>query len=372
MKQPCSKKIRLMQITHDLDIGGLQQVVVNLCRYIDRNRFQVSVLCLRGHGEFVPEIEKMGIPVFFLPQKKETDYFIFLKVAQLLRREKIDVIHTHNTQPFVDGTLASFMSGVKKIVHTDHARAFPDKRRYMVAEWIMSHFAYKVVGVSDHTTANLREFEKISSEKLLTIQNGISKEKYSVCIDKAKKRKELGLLKEGVLIGIIARLSEEKGITYLLQAMPKISACIPGVALIVAGKGDFEMQLKEEACMLGINDKVYFMGPRSDVPELLKVLDLCVLPSLREGVPMVILEAMAAECPVLATHVGGIPSVITHGENGSLVAPKEPELIAKEAIRLLQDETTSGLYRKNGKRDYEMHYSAKLMTDKYEKIYLGV
>ena len=109
----------------------------------------------------------MGIRVLYLPQKKDgTDYLAFLKVAKILRQEKTDVIHTHNTQPFIDGTIAAMISGVKTIVHTDHARDFPDKRRYMFAEWMMSQFAYKVVGVSEHTSKNLMKYEKISSKKI--------------------------------------------------------------------------------------------------------------------------------------------------------------------------------------------------------------
>lgn len=359
----------MMQITHDLAIGGLQQVVVNLCRHIDRNRFHVSVLCLRALGEFVPEIEKMGIPVFFLPQKKGTDYLSFLHVARLLRREKTDVIHTHNTQPFVDGTLASFMSGVKNIVHTDHARAFPDKRRYMAAEWIMSHFASRMVGVSEHTTANLRKYEKISRKKLMTIVNGISGERYAVSVNREEKRRELGITQTGPVIGLAARLSVEKGVIHLLRAMPEISSRIPGVSLVIAGKGDQERPLIEEAQALGMGDRVYFTGPRLDIPELLGFFDLCVLPSLREGLPMVIPEAMAAGCPVLATRVGGIPAVIEHGVNGSLVAPAKPEQIASEAVRLLQDNSLLAFYRDNGKRVFEKHFSAEIMTGCYERLY---
>src|SRR5512139_4112376 len=143
------KKVRLMQITHDLAIGGLQQVIVNLCRTIDRERFDVSVLSLRHLGEFVPIVEKLGIEVVLLPQKQNSiDYLSFLKVAKILRAKKIDVIHTHNTQPLIDGTLGALLAGVKTIVHTDHSREFPDKRRYMFAEWLLSHFVYKMVGVS--------------------------------------------------------------------------------------------------------------------------------------------------------------------------------------------------------------------------------
>lgn len=371
MKQSSLGKIRLMQITHDLAIGGLQQVVVNLCRHIDRNRFHVSVLCLRAPGEFAPEIEKMGIPVFVLPQKTGTDYLSFLKVARLLRRERVEVIHTHNTQPLVDGTLGGLLAGVKTIVHTDHGRAFPDKRRYMVAEWIMSLFASKVVGVSEHTTINLRKYERIAQKKLMTIANGISGERYAVSINRDEKRSELGIKHKGPIIGLAARLSEEKGVVYLLRAMPEITSRIPGVALVIAGQGDLEMRLKEEARVLGISDKVYFLGPRLDVSELLNFFDLCVVPSLREGLPMIIFEAMAAGCPVLATNVGGVPTVITHGLNGSLIAPAKPEQIASEAVRLLQNDTILTVYRDNGKRLFEQNFCAEIMAGHYERLYLG-
>ena len=130
-----SEPIRLMQITHDLAIGGLQQVVVNLCRTIDKSRFHTTVLCLRALGPLAGEIERLGIKVMLLPQKKTgTDYFSFLKVADILRKEHTQVIHTHNTQPLVDGTLGAILSGGRqRIIHTDHARQFPDKKRYMFA-----------------------------------------------------------------------------------------------------------------------------------------------------------------------------------------------------------------------------------------------
>ena len=106
-----------MQITHDLAIGGLQQVMVNICRTIDREKFNVSVLCLRDTGEFSSEVSKMGIRVLSLPKKKNgADYFSCFKVGKILREEKIEIIHTHNTQPFIDGTMGALISGVKTIV----------------------------------------------------------------------------------------------------------------------------------------------------------------------------------------------------------------------------------------------------------------
>jgi glycosyltransferase involved in cell wall biosynthesis len=155
------KKIKLMQITHDLKIGGLQQVVVNICKSIDRNIFDISVLCLRNLGGFVPEIEKMGIKVHLLPKKRNgVDYLSFLKVAKILRDQRVDIIHTHNTQPLIDGTIGALLSGVKTVVHTDHSREYPDKRRYMFAEWLISHFVYKIVGVSEPTSRDLIKYHE--------------------------------------------------------------------------------------------------------------------------------------------------------------------------------------------------------------------
>lgn len=366
-----SQKIKLMQITHDLAIGGLQQVVVNLCRKIDRNRFDVSVLCLRELGEFAAEVESMGVKVIHLPQKATgVDYFSFKKVAQILTSENIDVIHTHNTQPFIDGTIAAILSGVKTIVHTDHARDFPDKKRYMFAEWLMSIFSYKVVGVSDHTSNNLHKYEKISKKKIVTIPNGIDSSIYSINVDKEKKKGELGITNKGPIIGLGVRLEEQKGISYLLKAMQKVREEFPDITLVIAGKGSLENDLKQEAHDLGVDTNVLFTGPRMDLPELLNLFDLYVLPSLWEGLPMVLLEALAAGCPIIATNVGGNSLAITHGKNGSLVPPKEPLTLADEIINLLKNDDLRWKYVNYGYDVFHQKFSAEIMAREYEKLYL--
>jgi len=301
------RKIKVLQITHDLAIGGLQQVVVNICRTINRDKFDISVLCLRTLGEFVPAIEKMGIEVQLLPQKENaTDYLSFLKVARILKEKRPDVIHTHNTQPFIDGTIAAMLAGVKTVVHTDHARSFPDKRRYMFAEWLISHYAYKIVGVSEHTANNLISYEKISKDKLVVIPNGIDGAQFQSPFDPESKKRELGISNTGPIIGLGVRLSEQKGITYLLQAMPALVAEFPSIILLIAGSGPLEETLKSEAEQLGVNNNVHFLGPRLDLNEIIRLFDVYVLPSLWEGLPMVLLEAMAAGLPIVATDVGGV------------------------------------------------------------------
>lgn len=363
-------KIRIMQITHDLQIGGLQQVVVNICRTIDREKFEVVVLCLRELGELVTDIEKLGIKVILLEQENRTDYLSFLKVVKIFKDEKIDVIHTHNTQPFIDGTLAALLSKVKTIVHTDHARKFPDKRRYMFAEWLVSHLAYKVVGVSVHTTENLRKYEKISKKKLTTIVNGIDESVYEISIDQRQKKIEIGIEEDSYVLGLGVRLVEQKGVSCLINAMMRIRKKVPNVILIIAGDGEYKPELEKLVAELGLDAHVKFLGPRKDIPELLKIMDLYVLPSYSEGLPMVILEAMASGCPIVSTDVGGISTAIEHDVNGLLVRPGSAEELTEAVVTLLDDQEKRNTFSKNGKRIFEERFSAKKMIKEYQKLYL--
>jgi|WetSurMetagenome_2_1015567.scaffolds.fasta_scaffold00012_133 glycosyltransferase involved in cell wall biosynthesis len=365
-----SGKIRLMQITHDLAIGGLQQVVVNICKTIDRERFDISVLCLRSLGEFVPEIEKLGIKVMLLPQKRSgVDYFSFLKVARILRERKIDVIHTHNTHPLIDGTLAALLSGVGTIIHTDHARNFPDKKRYMLAERVMSQFIYKMVGVSQATSGDLMKYEKISPHKIITVLNGIDGSKFDITVDRQAKKKEIGITVDGPVIGLGVRLTIQKGITYLLRAMPEIIRHYPDITLVIAGEGDFEKELREIASEIGVEGNTLFIGPRLDMPEILKILDIYVLPSLWEGLPMVLLEAMASGCPIVATDVGGNSGAVVNGESGALVEPGSSDALARKIIRLLGDEALRNSYAQKGRELFMSRFTARRMTEQYEKLY---
>lgn len=364
-------RLRLLQITHDLDLGGLQQVIYNLCRTLDRSRFDISVLCLREKGLFANDVEALGIPVYLLEQKERgADYFAFRKVAKLLRELRIDVIHTHNTQPFFDGTMAAMLAGVRTVIHTDHARAFPDKLRYMVAEWAMALYAYRVVGCSEHTSRQLRRYEKIPERKIVTIPNGIDGSRFELTIDRQAKRRELGIHEQGSVIGLAVRLSDQKGITFLLQAMPRILAKHPDTTLLIAGDGDLRMDLEREAQELGIASRVKFCGPRKDIPELLKLLDFYVLPSKWEGLPMVILEAMAAGCPVVATDVGGNSTAVVNGVTGALVPPQDPAALADAVIRLLDSPELQKRYAENGKNRFRERFSAETMARQYEHLYL--
>src|SRR5690349_3649568 len=150
------QRIRVVQVTETLALGGLEQVVVTLCRSLDRNEFEPSVLCLTAGGPFEEDLRELGIPVHVMERTPgKPDYLSFAKTRRFLRMHPADVVHTHNTGAFLFGGFGARLAGVRTLVHTDHARAFPDKMRYMVAENLMARLAYRVVGVSEDTTRSL-------------------------------------------------------------------------------------------------------------------------------------------------------------------------------------------------------------------------
>lgn len=366
------ERTRLLQVVPSLNLGGMEQVVIQLSRSIDRDRFDVRVLCLRSEGPFAEELREAGIPVRLLarPRGGGPDYFAFSRLRAVLREERIEVMHTHNTEAMLTAGLAGALARVPTMVHTDHAREFPDKLRYMVAEHLVSHAYYRVVGVSTHTTTALERHEKIPRRKLVTIPNGVDPTPYTRAAEPLEVKRALGIAGRGPVLGIAAKLRPEKRIEDLIEALSYLRLYFPEIVLLIAGVGGEEEKLRRTAVEHGVADSVHFLGMRRDIPDILRALDLMVLPSSREGTPMILLEALAAGVPVVATRVGGIPEIITHGLNGSLVEPLQPGALAREITRLLHDPELRARYRHEGRRTFDERFSARAMARRYEALYI--
>jgi glycosyltransferase involved in cell wall biosynthesis len=365
-----ARRLRLLQITEDLGVGGLERVVATIARKVDRSRFEPQVLCLRDTGPFAVELEAEGIPVHCLGYGKDrADYGAFVHVARLLREQRIDVIHSHNTNALLAAGMGALLAGGRTIVHTDHARAHPDKLRYYIAEHLISYGVFRMVGVSDETTAALRRHEWIPRRKLATIENGIDEEPYERSYDPDSLRASLDIPPGVPVIGMIARLSQQKGTTYLLTAMEQIAREAPDVVLVIAGDGAERPALEAQAAAAGLTGNVRFLGTRHDGAALLRLFDLFMLPSVWEGLPLAILEAMAARTAIVASAVGGIPTVLTDGETATLIPPKAPDAIARAVIALLRSPETRDKHRVAARRLFEARYAARVMVRKYEALY---
>ncbi len=346
-------------------------MVATLSQATDPHRFVVSVLCLNHAGSIADELRSVCIPVLQVPRRRPgPDYFAFLKVAHILRKRRVHVVHTHNTQALIDGALGATLARVPALVHTDHGREFPDKVRYMFAERMLSRLAYRFVAVSEQTARDLVVHERISPKKVITIPNGVEGSRFDITFDHGAKRRELGLPGNGLLVGTVGRLSEEKGLEHLLVAMAAVVRALPTAMLVLVGSGLLETELREKAAALGIDNHVCFLGERSDIPEVMPLFDVYVISSVREGLPMALLEALAASRAVVATRVGGIPNVIDHEETGILVPPASPDDLARGILRLLSSDELRHRHGVQGHKVFEERFHARVMAQRYEQLYL--
>ncbi|MBE9531204.1 MAG: glycosyltransferase, partial [Proteobacteria bacterium] len=190
--------------------------------------------------------------------------------------------------------------------------------------------------------------------------------------NKRAARESIGLPKDKVLIGTISRLATQKGHCYLFEAFKILKARVPGLSLVIAGDGPLKDELAELVRSLGIADDVIFLGARRDVSSILKALDLYVLPSLWEGLPMALLEAMATSLPVVATRVSGVPEVIEDDVSGMLVEAKDAKAFAAAMERVLVDSALAQRLGKSARETIEERFSATAMVNSMAELYLEV
>lgn len=366
------EKVRVVQVTHDLGIGGLPRVVQTLSEHLDHSRYEVEVLCLRDGGPLLDRLADRGIRSFVLKRRKtvlRADYFAASRIAKHFRARQPTIVHTHNTEAFVEGGFAAKISGVPVLINTDHAREFPDLRRRMFLEWLVSHVTDYVVAVSEDGKQNLRRFERIAERKLRTVHNGVDADYLKPAPDAGRMRQQLGIPERAPLIGLGSRFEPQKGLTYFLQAMPHVLRACPDVHAIVAGYGSLADELEAEARSLGISERVHFIGKVHTMSDVLACLDLFLLPSLWEGLPMAILEAMAVGVPIVATDVGGVTSALEDGRNAIVVQPADPVALARGIEQLLASSELRRELGANARADFEARFSAQAMARAYEELY---
>jgi glycosyltransferase involved in cell wall biosynthesis len=363
-------KCHVLQVTQDLGHGGLERVAATIGLNLDRDRFDVSFLALRDGGPRADELRDAGFRVDVFTAGPKADYLSSLRVARYLRHHRPDVVHTHNTHALIDGAIGALLAGRPGVVHTDHARPFPDRKRYMIAEHLLSHLTYRMVGVSDHTTENLRRYERIPSGKLMTIPNGVDVPHLDRAAVRADVRAELGISADQPVVGTAVRLAAQKGLTYLIQAFARLTRPLPTATLVLAGTGPDREALETLAETLGVASRVQFLGLREDVPRLLCAFDVFALSSIWEGMPLGVLEAMALRCPVVATAVGGVPEILEHELSGCVVPPRDVDQLEACLRRLLEDPATARAMADRAHARYHDKFSVHRMIAAYEELYL--
>ena len=358
-----------MSIVHVLSsygVGGQERVALDLAIGQRARGHRVAVISLAPppDGAMAKEFEDAGIEVGRVPKHGGLDPTLVPRLARELRRRKADVVHTHNPLPLIYGAPAARLVGARAI-HTKHGKN-PGSRGHRLLRRAAAQLVHAFVAVSDTTEAQARAQHDAPLSKLHTIANGIRLDRYAPdATARTEVRVELGL-GDAWVVGTVGRLDQYKNQVLLVRAMaPLLSS---RVRLVIVGDGDARADVEAAVAALPEPRWVVLTGRRMDVPRIVHAFDVFALSSKSEGLPLVVPEAMAAGLPIVATAVGGLPSVIDDGETGRLVPVEEAALGAA----LAELEGDRDLAQRMGAKARETalaRYDYGRMVDAYLALY---
>jgi glycosyltransferase involved in cell wall biosynthesis len=294
---------------------------------------------------------------------------------RLILREKPDLVHTHTSKAGMLGRLAAKLAGVAIIVHKPHGHVFYGhfgritSRLFLAVERCLSHLTDRLIALTDGEMNDYITLSVCPPEKMVKIHSGVDISKFRKSSENmVEKKREMGLSQHGVLIGFVGWLLPIKGPMQLLKAMEDVWQDHENTALVFIGKGDLDVDLRTEALKIIANGRVNFLGWRNDIDEIMPLFDIFVMPSLNEGMGRVLVEAMAAGKPIVASKVGGIPDLVQHNHNGLLVPPGDEKALAAGIRQLINDPAKA---KKMGQRGQELcnQFSVESMVEKIDRLY---
>jgi glycosyltransferase involved in cell wall biosynthesis len=352
------RPIRVAHLTWGLDIGGLEKLLVEFARHSDRRRFDLSFVSLTTRGRLAEDIEACGWPVIALEEPAGFRPELVLRLAPLLRRLRIDVLHTHDHNPLIYGAPAARLAGVRRLVHTGHCATLTHITRRQV--WLTS-LAARLVDIYacvSNDAARIAAGAGVRGKRLRTVWNGIDLSRFPCS----------GPRSEGPAL-LVARLCPEKDIGTLLRALAIAVKQQPDFHLEIAGTGPTRAELLRLSQELHLGSNVRFLGEVRDIAGLLAGASMFVLSSLTEGISLTLLEAMSAGLPVVATRVGGNPEIVVDGATGNLVPPADPEALACAMLALRRAPVAGRNMGLAGRERVERCFSIRRMVAEYEMLY---
>ena len=371
------RPIRVLHLTKSAGLYGAEKVILNLLEHLNPDKFDIYLAAFvedrRPHRELLKESEKRGGKTIAIRCRKRLDVQALKELLSILKKNDIDILHCHEMKSRAYGLIAAKVIELP-IVATNHnwIRENRTVATYELLDAFSLRFFDRIIAVSEEVKQLMLKF-KIPQRLISVVRNGINlKESCEKRDDNTSLRHALGIAENVRVVGMVGRLSIEKGIKYFLEAAQKTLVKMPNICFLIVGDGPMEKELKQHTKMMGIEGRVVFTGFYKDIAALYSLLDVYVLTSLREGTPMALLEAMAARVPVVATGVGGVAQVVRHNENGILVKSHDPEEISESVLHLLRNPLESARLAANAKKALREEYSAERMAGQYENIYIDI
>jgi len=365
--------MRILHLISSVGLFGAERVAVELSKSLKKTYHCEPILGVirnvyNPHEEISEEAKRNDILYTVFSCRNQLDFKLVFSIREFIKKNRVDIIHCHGYKSNFYGLLAS--KGQVPSVTTNHnwLTAHWKLKTYCFLDSLWIRFFDRIVAVSNEVKKDMLSY-KIPEEKIRVIDNGIALERFEKLVETKNMKNQLGFEEKIRIIGTIGSLVIEKGHIYLLEAARQILDGVKDLKFLIIGDGPLRKQLEEKSERLGIKKDVIFMGQRKDIPELLMAMDIFVLPSIKEGLPVVLLEAMAAKRPVIATRVGAIPKVIENKDIGILVEPKDIKGLRDAIINLINDPGRMNLLAREGFNRVCMNFSSDEMGKHYLKLY---
>ncbi len=352
-------------VTWSLVAGGSEMYAYTIASHLNPEKFTSLMCAVDQGGALEPEVKRARIPYFIMNRRPGIELGLMWRLYRLFRERRVRVVHTHHFNQLFYSAIGAKLAGAK-LIHTEHSIEHYKKRRFRIALRVLSIFCDKVVAIGSDGCGMLRDRVGIPERKLEIIRAGVEPGAFDE--SKSDARRALALDSQDRVVSIVARLYPEKNHLLLVRAFADVVKMVPRARLLIVGEGTEREAIIEEIARAGLNDAVQVLGVRRDVARILAASDAFVLSSDREGLPIAVLEAMAAARPVVATAVGDLPAVVRDGETGRVVPPKDRAALAAALVDVLTDSNRSQQMGVNGRKLAEK-YGLRAMIERYEKIY---
>lgn len=337
-----SSKPRILFVHPSLEYGGAEDQRLTILKHVNRDKYDISVCCLEKVGDIGKQIEHIGFKVHCL-NMPSNPYNILTTFSLLLYllKNNYDIVQTSLFNANFHGRIAAKLAGIPHIISEEHSEHYQYNTvkflPYIWADKILSMFTDKIICCSKNVMDSISELEGLQKDKLKAILSVVNFNKLKITIDKKEMRHRLGLNDSNIVLGNIATISPRKGHDILIKAFKLIRDDLPNVKLVIAGRED--AQTKDGLLKLikefNLSKDIVFLGKQENLANIFNIMDIFILSSFIEGIPLAVIEAMYMNIPVIATDVGGVREIIEDGETGIIVPSNDPQSIAKAAIHLL-------------------------------------
>ncbi len=368
------RKIKLLLVSSVFVDRGAERLMISLYRLLPKDIYEIKILCLRNLAPYADYINKSSdIKIDIIGMKSNIDFVSLFRFYQYLKTYKPDIINFHHFRAALWGRPLAKLAKAPLVLYSVHNKWGGAIHHFL--DRLMSTFSDAIIPFSQSVRNYLINTEKIKEKKIeKPIYAGIETSKFSNIkqneIDALKKElRGLGIQKKHHIIGFIGNITKEKGLVYLIESIRCLKRKFDNICCLLIGEGPDEAYLKKLISDYGLSDNFIFLGTRYDIPNLLNIMDIFVLPSLREGLPLVVIEAFAACCPVIATNIDGIPEIVMHNKNGLLVPPANVTELAEAIETLLTSEKLRKEFATNGYKTAIEKFDIKKMVESYDRLY---